>query len=62
MKYYAGHESTYRRLEEEGASCWDRTAFDAFTMRRFLDRARLRRCGFRAHRRLRGASERPISP
>lgn len=39
MKYYAGHESTYRSLEAEGASCWDRTAFDAFYMRPFLELA-----------------------
>ena len=40
VKYYAGHESTYRSLEAEGASCWDRTAYDAFTMRPFLELAR----------------------
>jgi SAM-dependent methyltransferase len=39
MKYYAGHESTYQRLEAEGVSCWDRTAFDAFCMRPFLELA-----------------------
>ena len=39
MKYYGAHEDTYRRLEAEGASCWDRRAFDDFFMRPFLDRA-----------------------
>lgn len=37
MKYYAGHESTYRRLDAEGLTCWDRTPFDAFYMRPFLE-------------------------
>lgn len=37
MKYYAGHENTYRVLEAEGVTCWDRTAFDAFYMRPFLE-------------------------
>lgn len=39
MKYYEGHESVYRRLAAEGESCWDRTAFDAFCMRPWLEDA-----------------------
>ena len=39
MKYYDGHESTYRVLEANGESCWDKTAFDAFYMRPFLELA-----------------------
>lgn len=36
-RYYGLHENTYRRLEAEGQSCWDRTAFDSFYMRPFLE-------------------------
>src|SRR5262249_49810721 len=39
VKYYDGHENTYRRLEAAGETCWDRRAFDAFYMRPFLDDA-----------------------
>ncbi len=38
-RYYGMHENTYRRLEADGVSCWDRTAFDAFYMRPFLELA-----------------------
>lgn len=37
--YYDGHETVYRRLEAEGRACWDRTPFDQFTLRPFLERA-----------------------
>lgn len=39
MKYYEGHETVYRRLRDEGHATWDKTAFDQFTMRAFLDDA-----------------------
>lgn len=44
MKYYEGHEGAYRKLEAEGHACWDKTAFDAFCMRPFLEAA-LKRLG-----------------
>jgi SAM-dependent methyltransferase len=39
VKYYEGHEHVYRRLRDDGHACWDKTAFDAFYMRPFLDDA-----------------------
>lgn len=36
---YHLHEVVYRRLEAEGHTCWDKTAFGDFTMRPFLERA-----------------------
>jgi SAM-dependent methyltransferase len=39
VKHYAGHESTYQRLEAAGETCWDRRAYDDFFMRPFLERA-----------------------
>jgi SAM-dependent methyltransferase len=38
-RYYDAHEVVYRRLEAEGHACWDKTAFDQFCMRPFLERA-----------------------
>src|SRR4051812_14274708 len=37
--YYDGHEGVYRRLEAEGHACWDKTSFDQFYMRPFLELA-----------------------
>ncbi|MBI3829396.1 MAG: class I SAM-dependent methyltransferase [Planctomycetes bacterium] len=44
MKYYEGHEHAYQKLEAAGHDCWDKTAFDAFYMRPFLEAA-LKRLG-----------------
>lgn len=38
-RYAALHDDAYRALVDEGAVCWDRTDFDAFTLRPFLERA-----------------------
>ena len=39
MKYYEGHEKAYRKLKASGHVCWDKTAFDGFYMRPFLEAA-----------------------
>ena len=39
MPYYEGHEHAYKKLEAEGASCWDRTAYEQFCLRPFLEAA-----------------------
>ncbi|MBE7465152.1 MAG: methyltransferase domain-containing protein [Planctomycetes bacterium] len=39
MTYYHGHEDAYRKLEADGASCWDRAEFDRFCLRSFLEHA-----------------------
>jgi SAM-dependent methyltransferase len=39
VKYYEAHEGVYRRLRDDGHACWDKTAFDQFYMRPFLEEA-----------------------